>query len=73
MKLVVFLTLLWLCCSAYNETMGRLFSQLTIASYCKLDDIRSWSCAPCKRNPDMKNVHVWKNSTNDTVGFIATK
>jgi hypothetical protein len=71
MKYLLILFLLVLTVKAeYNETLGKLFGHLTVASYCIEKQVNSWNCVPCKKVPDMKFIHVFKNKTNDTCGYI---
>lgn len=71
MKLIVLSILVVLAMGQYNESLGKLLGQLTVASYCRPSLISAWNCDPCKKVPGMKFVTVMKNSTNDTLGFIA--
>lgn len=70
MKVVLIALVLCLAAAQYNESMGKLLGQLTVASYCRPSLISAWTCDPCKRYPGMKFVTVMRNSTNDTLGFI---
>lgn len=71
MKLIVLAILVVLAMGQYNESLGKLFGQLTVASYCRPSLISAWSCDPCKKVSGIKFVTVMKNSTNDTLGYIA--
>jgi hypothetical protein len=70
MRILLGVLLLFVAAAQYNESMGKLFGQLTVASYCRPSLVSAWTCNPCKRYPNMKFVTVMKNSTNDTLGFI---
>ena len=54
----------------YNVTLGKLLGELTVASYCIEGQVSSWKCVPCKKVSEMKFVHVFKNRSNDTCGYI---
>lgn len=70
MRILLLFLVVALAHAQYNETIGKILGQLTVASYCKPSLIESWTCNPCKDYPKMKFVKVIKNSTNDTLGFI---
>lgn len=72
MKYLLVVILLFVIARAeYNESLGKFLGQLTVASYCGEKQINSWTCPVCKNVSDMKYVHVFKNRTNDTCGYIA--
>ena len=68
--LLILLFLVLVAKAEYNATLGKLFGQLTVASYCIEKQVNAWSCVPCKKVSDMKFIHVFKNRTNDTCGYI---
>lgn len=68
--LFVLLILVLVAKAEYNATLGKFLGQLTVASYCVQGQIDGWSCVPCKKVSGMKFVHVFKNRTNDTCGYI---
>lgn len=71
MRLILIVLLVIFVSAQYNESLGKLFGQMTVASYCRPSLINAWTCDPCKKVANMKFVTVMKNSTNDTLGYIA--
>lgn len=71
MKILLSLLFILLVNAQYNETLGKMFGFMTVASYCRPNQIEAWTCTPCKRIPDLRFPSVFKNSTNDTLGYIA--
>lgn len=69
-RFIALLLLVVLASAEYNATLGKLLGQLTVASYCIEGKINGWTCVPCKKVSTMKFVHVFKNRTNDTCGYI---
>ena len=69
-SLLLLLFVLLVAKAEYNATLGKFLGQLTVASYCIEGQVNGWSCVPCKKVSGMKFVHVFKNRTNDTCGYI---
>lgn len=67
---IIFILLILVVKAEYNETLGKYFARLTVASYCIQGQINSWNCVPCKKADDLKFVHVFKNHTSDISGYI---
>jgi hypothetical protein len=68
------LVVLLLVCSTraqYNQTMAKILAELTLVSYCRPYLIESWTCFPCTKTLKMTFPSVIKNSTNDTLGYMA--
>lgn len=64
--------LLILAHTQYNESLSETLSHLSLVAQCKIQNIATWTCEPCKRYPSMINVHVFKNPSHDIVGYIGT-
>ena len=47
-----------------------MLGQLTVASYCVPGKLSTWDCVPCKKVPDMRFIHIFKNRTGDICGYI---
>lgn len=70
-KLIVALLLISCASAQYNETLAKILAELTLVSYCHPTQIESWSCFPCTKTLKLKFPSVIKNSTNDTLGYLA--
>lgn len=72
--MIFLFVLLFVSASAqYDPNMGKGLCGLTVASYCNPNHLADWSCLPCKNSQiQLANVKLFKNSTGDTLGFIAT-
>jgi hypothetical protein len=71
MKIFVGLLLIMVASAQYNETMGKYMAQLAVCSYCRPSQIESWECLPCKKTLKISFPSVLRNSTGDTLGYIA--
>jgi hypothetical protein len=50
--------------------MAKYLVRMTACSYCNPHQIEAWNCSECKKIT-MTHVKVIKNSTEDTLGYIA--
>lgn len=71
MKLLLVCLVVFIAHCQYNADLGKVFAQLTVASYCPERAIDAWNCTPCKLYPYLSHVKRFRNASNDTVGFIA--
>ena len=70
-KLWILVLLTTIVSCQYSAELGKMFAQLTVASYCPARAIDAWNCTPCKMYPHITHAKRFRNATNDTVGFIA--